>query len=86
VIDPKKMAAMAIDVLPPPDRLKRKPPPGAMDEGDTDEDTEDSDTKAGEMALQDMKSALDSGDFGAAFKALQTAVEHCNSGGGYQGD
>lgn len=77
--DPKKMAAMALEVLPPPDRLKRPKPP--MAEGDEGEDAPDSDESAGAMAMGDVRKALDSGDDAAAFAALERAVAACNGGG-----
>jgi hypothetical protein len=81
--DPKKLGAMVVESLGPPDRLK-KPKPMASDEGAAaadDEGSEDSDTKAGEMAMGDFQKALDAGDTSAMFEALKTAVGHC--GGDY---
>lgn len=79
--DPKKMAAMALEVLPPPDRLKKRPPMGDEGAGPADdEDTEDSATKAGELACSDFKSAMDSGDESAMFDALKRAVDAATGG------
>lgn len=80
--DPKKMAAMALEVLPPPDRLKRKPPAGP---DDAPPDEEEGGNSAGVLAMGDVRKALDAGDDKAAFAALERAVEACNSGG-YEGD
>lgn len=79
--DPKKMAAMALEVLPPPDRLKRAKPMGDEGAGAADdESTEDSSTKAGELAMGDFKDAMASGDASAMFDALKRAVDACGSG------
>ena len=82
--DPKKLGAMVVESLGPPDRLKKSKPPagdGDAGEGPAEEDSEDSDTKAGEMAMGDFQKALDAGDTSAMFEALKTAVGHC--GGSY---
>lgn len=80
--DPKKMAAMALDILPPPDRLKKRPAPGADDGAAAadPEDDGDSSAKAGEMAMDDFKQAMSEGDSGAMWDALKRAVEACNGG------
>jgi len=74
--DPKKMAAMALEVLPPPDRLKRKKPP--MGEEDAEgEEPADSSEKAGVLAMEDFEAATTPAE---KFAALKRAVEAC---GGY---
>jgi len=90
--DPKKLGALVVAGLPPPDRLKKMKRPAA-DDGDAgaspdEEDAEDSDTKAGEMAMDDFRKAADAGDSSAMFEALKTAVSHCkpdDGGGDYGG-
>lgn len=77
--DPKKTAADALLLLPPPDRLKRKRPT-EMGDGSEEEDAGDSDEAAGALAMGDVRKALDSGDDAAAFAALERAVAHCSGG------
>lgn len=72
--DSKKLAAIVVGGLPPPDRLKKGAP---MDNTDGDEDTESSDDKAGEMAMDDFRQAFKDGDSAAMFEALKTAYSHC---------
>lgn len=76
--DPRKMAALALDVLPPPDRLKKRPAPGMNDDGDAPpEDDGDSSDKAGVMAMEDFEAATTPAE---KFAALKRAVEACNGG------
>jgi hypothetical protein len=78
VTDPKKMAAMALEVLPPPDRLKRPKVGGAAEDaadgGADDAEEADSGDKAGAMAMEDMDTAATPAEKFAAFKrAVQAA-------------
>lgn len=74
--DPKKMAAMALEVLPPPDRLKRRKPPMAEggDVADEPADEPDSSDKAGVMAMEDFEAATSPQE---KFAALKRAVQAC---------
>lgn len=77
--DPKKMAALAIEALPPPDRLKRKP---MAAEGDEPDDAEgDSGDRAGIMAMEDFEKAATPAE---KFAALKRAVAACDSGDDYE--
>ncbi len=76
--DPKRMAALAIEALPPPDRLKKRPAP-PMDEGEgapDDEAAEDADSsdRAGIMAMEDFEAATTPAE---KFAALKRAIEAC---------
>jgi hypothetical protein len=82
--DPKKLGAMVVESLGPPDRLKKRPPKANAD-GEPDmppDDEGDSDQQAGEMAMDDFRKAADAGDSAAMFAALKTAVSHCSDDGG----
>lgn len=75
--DPKQMAALAMESLPPPDRMKRKPAGGPDDP--VEEDAEDSSTKAGELAMGDFEAATDPG---AKWDAFCRAMDAYNSNSG----
>lgn len=78
--DPKKMAAMALEVLPPPDRLKKAKPPMSPEDvadggsDDAAEGDEDSTSHAGALAMEDMESAATPAE---KFSAFKRAVEAC---------
>lgn len=68
--DAKKIGALVVAGLPPPDKLKRKPSSG----GDLADDDEDSMDKAGVMAMEDFEAAETPAEKFAAFKR---AVRAC---------
>lgn len=79
--DPKRIAALAIDALPPPDRLpKKRPPMGGEADGPDGEDDADSSDKAGVMAMEDFEAATTPAE---KFAALKRAVAACNDGDDY---
>jgi hypothetical protein len=60
-------------------KAKKPEMEGEMDEGEDMEEEEGLDdySKRGAVAAEEFKTALDSGDYSAAFEAIQTMVELC---------
>jgi hypothetical protein len=69
----KKMASSMVDELPPPDRLKRRPP---GDEGEMADEEPDEGATMG-TALAD---ALKGGDGAAIYAAFKDMADHCSGG------
>lgn len=76
--DPKKIAMLATDMLPPPDRLKRR---GAMEPDEGSPDEEQQDDAEGVTAMDDFQTASEKGDSKAMFAALRRAVDACGNYG-----
>ena len=70
--DAKKVGALVVDALPPPDKL------GSMKDGPDEEGGED----PGIAAVRDFFSAGKSGDYAAAYSALSDAVALCDKDDG----
>lgn len=65
--DPKKIAALVVGGLPPPGKMKSKPPMGDDEGGGSD--------AAGVSAVKEFFEAGKSGDYAGAWSALQDAYK-----------
>lgn len=75
---PKHIGIIVAGGMPPPGKLRKS----MGSEGGDSEDMDEGETGAGQVAFDDMMSAMDRGDRKAAYRAFMEAVRACAVEGG----